>query len=80
MVDITIIRNSKTVLARPSMVGYCRGRNLHKELIRAKVTKKRKSNRIKKLERKDAKIAGSVQQPHIIGVQELVENGKSQAP
>ena len=33
-----------------------------------------------KLAGKDAKIAGSVQQPHIIGVQELVENGKSQAP
>ena len=31
------------------------------------------------LERKDAKIAGSVQ-PHIIGVQELVGNGKSQVP
>ena len=29
---------------------------------------------------KDAKIAGSVQQPHIIGVQELVENGKLLAP
>ena len=29
---------------------------------------------------KDAKIAGSVQQPHIIGVQELVGNGKSQVP
>ena len=29
---------------------------------------------------KDAKIAGSVRQPHIIGVQELEENGKSQAP
>ena len=65
------------------MVGYYRGKNLQEELIRAKVTKKRKLNRIKKaikLERKYAKIAGSFQQPHIIGVQELVENGKSQAP
>ena len=33
-----------------------------------------------KIAGKDAKTAGSVQQPHIIGVQELVENGKSQVP
>ena len=61
-----------------SKILYGRGKNLQEELIRA--IKSYKLIMAIKLERKDAKIAGSVQQPHIIGVQELVENGKSQAP
>ena len=40
-------QNLKDCFSKPSMVGYRRGKNLKEELIRAKVTKKRKSHRIK---------------------------------